>query len=238
MNYSFTGLAYLIIFLTLGYFAYRLFQYWQKERNLISKLWLYFVVLFDMYLLIRAIGGMFFANNQFFLERTIYVSSFIQALALAIMAYLIIALKFPKVSPWVGFIFVLVLGLIAAFLTIFIPFFPFLTSEGSINWGMPSGPLVLIVAVIRSFLFIITFIPLIIINLQQFRISEDSYVKRKALGLSLTILFLAIVALIDFLFVSVFKLAPIWRDWGYIFAGLILFITLLLAQRPLSSQKI
>jgi len=225
MNYSFTGIAYLTLFLALGFLTYRLFQYWKRERDLLSKLFLSFAALFSLFALIMTIGGLFLANNQTVLAGIINASAFIQALAFAAIAYFIIYVKFPKISPWWGFIPILILGLVAAVLTATTSFYPFLEESGAINWGVPSA--IDTVSILRFFLFFITFLPGVIIFFQQFKTSEDTYVKRKALGIALSLVFVILVTLLDFLLVNFFKLDPIWRDIGFIVIGITLFITLL-----------
>jgi len=235
MNYSFTGFAYLTLFLALGFLTYRFFQYWRRERDLLSKLFLFFTGLFALFSFMKTIGGLFFANNQTFLIGTINAGAFIQALAFAAIAYFIIYVKFPKISPWWGFIPVLILGLVAAVLNIAAPSYPFLEESGAINWGFsPLGSLLFL----RFFLFFITFLPGVIIFFQQFKTSKDPYVKRKSLGIALSLVFTILVTLLDFLLVNFLKLDPIWRDTGFIVIGITLFITLLLAlPRPLSESS-
>lgn len=236
MAYSFTGIAYLILLFALGYLAYRFFQYWRKEKDPISKHLLCFIILFGLFVLIKTIGGLFFATNPSLLEKTIDVGVFIQALTLAVIAYHIIYIKFPKISPWFGFTPILILGLIATILTVITPFNPILEPSGAINWGFPSGPLAIWMSVLRFFLFAITLIPLIIIFLSQFKTSEDTYLKRKALGMSFTLLFILVGASFDFLFISIFKLGAIWRDIAFIICSATLLITLILTLPPLSSK--
>ena len=162
MSYSFTGFAYLILVFALGCLIYRFFQYYRKEKDIISKCFLYIAVLFEIFAFFNAIGGLFFANNLVFLETTIDIAVFVQALAFAVLAYLIIHLKFPRISPWLGFVPVLVLGLIVTGLNIIVSYHPFLEPSGAINWGPSSAPLTL--SLLRTFLFFITFIPMSIIS--------------------------------------------------------------------------
>lgn len=237
MNYSITGIAYLILLFALGYLIYRFFQYWRKEKEVVAKHSLCFTGLFGLFVLISTISGLFFADNLFFLEKTIGVGAFIQAFAFATMAYHIVYLKFPKVSPWLGFVPVLILGLIAAILTIaFIPFNPFLDPSGAINWGVPSDLLGIFVSMMRLFLFFVTFIPLIILLFSQFKNAEDPRVKGKALGMGLALLFILLGASFDFLLIGVFNLSPIWRDMVFIVCSAIFLITLILTL-PRSSSK-
>ncbi|MFH1894457.1 MAG: hypothetical protein ABH813_00950 [Patescibacteria group bacterium] len=238
MSCSLTGISYLSVFLVLGYFVFRLFQYWKKEKNLVSKLWIYFIIFFELFLLPKAIGGMFFADNPMFLKMTIYLGAFFQAFAFAVIAALVIVIKFPRISPWLGFFTLFLLGWTAAILTILIPFAPFLEQNGTINWGLPPTSLVSVVSIMRAFLYSITFFPLIIILFDQFKNSQNTYARMKALGLGVTLLFLAITALIDFLFIGVFKLGIIWRDGSLILGSVVLFITLFLTRKTISHQNI
>ena len=231
MTYSFTGLAYLIVFFAFGYLLYRFFQYWKKERTLSSRLWLYFVILSEIYILLRVISGLFFADNPDFIEMTIYVSVFIQALIFATMAFFIIYIKFPKISPWIGFVPVLFLGLVVAILTLNISFYPFLAESGAINWGFPSGSFVLIVNILRTSLFFVILVPLIIILFQQFKISQSPEARKKSFGMIVLVSVGIIISVLDFLMVGLFKLDPIWRDVSFMVLGIILFIVLVLTER-------
>lgn len=231
MGYSFTGFAYLIFFFALGYLAHRFFQYWKKERDLVSKLWLYIITLVEVFALIKAIGGLFFSTNSRFLEMTMDIAAAIQAFIFAILAYLIVYIKFPKISPWFGFILILILGLIALTLTIMSSFDPYLELSGAINWGFPSGPFVFTMSMLRLFLALVTLIPIIIIFFQQFMLSKDPYIRKKTLGMSLAFLIILPAGVFDFLFVNIFKLDPIWRDLSFIIFSIILFITLLLTRK-------
>lgn len=218
----------MILLFSVGYLIYRFFHYWKKEKDAASKQALYIVGLFGLFVLITAIGGLFFADNVFVLQKKVEISTFIQALAFAVMAYHIIYLRFPKISPWFGFIPVFILGLVAAILTVTsLQINPFLEESGAINWGFPSGSTALFVALLRFFLSSFTFIPLIIIFMLQFKKSEDVHLRGKSLGLGLAFLFVLIGASFDFLFISFFGLDALARDVAFIFCSVILFITLI-----------
>lgn len=238
MAYSITGIAYLTLFFAVGYLIYRFFQYWKKEKDIASKQSLYFVSLFGLFALIMAIAGLFFADNSFVLEKKVEIGAFIQALAFAVIAYHIIYLKFPKISPWFGFIPILILGLIAAILTVTaIEFNPFLEPSGAINWGFSSDLITVSVSVLRLFLFLIVLIPLIIILFSQFKNSEDSHFKGKTLGMGLALLFIVVGASLDFLLIGIFHLSAVWRDVALIICSVIFLITLILSL-PRSPSKI
>jgi hypothetical protein len=238
MSYSVTGFAYLTFFLALGFLAYRFFQYWKKEKDLVSKLLLFFVSLFALFALVKAIGGLFFTNNQNFLAGTTNVGAFIQALAFAVIAYFIVYIKFPQISPWRGFISILILGLVAAVFTVATPSSPFLEESGAINWGFRSDPFAFTMSTLRLFSILVVFIPMIIILLQQFKISKDPYVKKKSIGIVFSLIFALFISLLDFLLVSFLKVDPIWRDIGYIAISVTLLITLILTlPRPTHHLK-
>ena len=229
MTYSITGVAYLILLFVLGYLFYRLFHYWKKEKDAASKQALYIVAFFSLFVLNATISGLFFANNPIILERAARVSVFIQAFAFAAVAYHVIYLKFSKISPWVGFIPVFILGLIAAILsTFYLQLNPFLEASGSINWGSSSGSMAVPVLLLRVFISLVTLTPLTIIFLLQYKNLENHIVRRKSLGMGLVSLFILIGALLDFLFIRIFNLDPIWRDMVFIVCGAILLITLVL----------
>lgn len=237
MTYSITGIAYLTLLFAIGYLIYRFFQYWKKEKDAASKQALYIVSLFGLFVLVTTIGGLFFADNPLILERKLEISAFIQALAFAVIAYHIIYLKFPKISPWFGFIPILILGLIAAILTVTnLQFNPFLEPSGAINWGFPSGSMAFFESFLRLFLSLITLIPLMIIFLLQFKNSEDPYLKGKSLGIGLALLFVMVAASLDFLLINTFNLDAIWRDIVLIICSIILLITLILTLPRLLSK--
>jgi hypothetical protein len=238
MSYSTTGFAYLTLFLAFGFLAYRFFQYWRREKDLISKIWLYIIILVEIFALIKTIGGLFFSTNPAFLEMTMDAAAAIEAFIFAALAYLIIYIMFPRISPWLGFFPVLILGLIAFVLTVMSSFNPYLEPSGTINWGLlSSGSFVIPMAILRAFLAVVLFIPIIIIFVQQFKTSEDPYVKRKSLGLSFSLIFASLSMLLDFLLVSFLKIDPIWRDISSITVGVILFITLVFTMpRPSSGS--
>jgi len=237
MTYSVTGFAYLILFFPLVYLIYRLFQYQKKGKDPASRQALYIASLFGLFVIITAIGGLFFADNYFILEKKVEVSAFIQAFAFAVMAYHIIYLKFPKISPWLGFVPVFILGMVVAVLSVtMLQFSPSLEQSGAINWGFPSGSIAVFVSLLRLFLSLITFIPITIIFFSQFKNSENTYLKGKSLGLGLTFLFVLIGASFDFLFIGLLNIDAIARDIAFIVSSIILLITLIFTLPRLPSK--
>lgn len=178
MVFSFTGLAYLSAFFMATVLVTRFFNYWRKDRTVVSKLFLFFTIPMAIFVFITALAGLFFADNTFVLKLTVFFSTFLQMLSCSIIGYLVSYVKFPKVSPWLGFSIIFILGIIATILTVLTPFTPFLEQDRAINWG--SRPWA---DNLRVLVFLITFIPLGIIFIQEYKKSKDLYVKDKALVL-------------------------------------------------------
>lgn len=233
MDFSFTGLAYLLGFFAVGLLTYRFYQYWRREGTTISRIFFYFAGIFAFFMLITAIVGLFFAKNTLVLKGTVISAAFLQGLASATVAYLITYVKFPKISPWSGFIVVFLLGLTATALTIIIPFHPFLEETGAINWDFQP-----LANVFRFSVFLITFVPLIIILTQEFRASENPYVKARSFGMGLLLLFGLITGLFDFLLENILKLGAVSSDIVFGFFSLLLLVLIFLTQKsPLPEPK-
>lgn len=239
MAFSFTGFAYLLLFFALGFLTYRLFQYWQKSKDTTSKFFLYFAISLTLFALVRTISGLFFANNTQILIKSIIFVSFIEGLAAAIVAYLIIHLKFSKISPWLGFSVIFLLGLVATILTIIIApqFKPFLESSGAINWGFLPLATNLHYFILRLGIILITFIPLIIILFQQFRTSDDFYIRIRSLGLSVLLFLGIVIGLLDFFLTELLNLEVIHRDIVACFLSIFLFVIIYLTQKPPVVEK-
>jgi len=128
---------------------------------------------------------------------------------------------------------------VAAVFTVATPSRPFLEESGAINWGFPPfGLFVVTTLMLRLFLVLVTFIPMIIILFQQFKTSKDPYVKKKSIGLMLSLIFASFISLLDFFLVSFLKVDPVWRDMSYIAISIILLITLILTlPRPTHHLK-
>jgi hypothetical protein len=230
MSFSITGFSYLTLSFALGFFIYRIFQYWRKEKDFVSKLWLCIFFLFWLFTFIQAVGGLFFATNLTFLRFEINFGVFLQAIAFSVMSYFSVYVKLsPKISPWVGFIPVFILGMISTYLTIIVPSSPFLEPSGAINWGSPVVPD--FGGILRISLFLIAFIPAIFILLEQFQKTQDVYTKRRALGFIILFFIVIIGASFDFIFVNIFKLDSIWRDIAFIFASIVILVAIVPGQK-------
>lgn len=235
MNFSLTGISYFTLFLSLSFLAFRFFQYWRKERTLVSRLFFFFVLTLLAFALARAVSGLFFFDDMNALLLFFPIINFLQGLAAAIVVFLVIHLKFPKTSPWLGFWSIFILGSIAAALTGFLnPARPFLEENGSINWGLYASleGIFLPYFILRISIILISFLPLILILCQQFSNAREIYFKIRSLGLILILIIGIAVGLLDFLLIDVFGLQAINRDIALIILSILLFFVILFTQRP------
>jgi len=231
MTFSVTGVSSLLAFFAIGFLSYRFFQYWQRERTTVSKLFFCFVSIFSLSMFITAIAGLLFVGNTLVLKGTVISAAFLQGLAAAVIGYVIIYMKFPKVSPWFGFLIVFLFGLMATYLSIVVPYIPpsapFLEPSGGINWGFQP-----LADILRFLVLFITFVPLGLIFTQQFKASENPYIRARALGMGLLLLFGIITGFLDFLLETILGLGAASSDIVFGFFSLFLFIVVFLTQKP------
>jgi hypothetical protein len=202
--FSYTGLAYLLGFLALSLLTFRFFQYWRQERNKISKIFFLITVVFSLFMLVVAVGGLFFSNNPSVLKMVEIVSVFIQSFAFALVSYLIIYIKFPQVSPWSGFFIFLLLGFLATFLNTITPFQPYLEESGGINWDVQPAP-----TIVKTILFLSTLLPMVWITYGQFKNAKDKASKIKSFGILLFFVYGTLITIFDFFFINILKLPAV-----------------------------
>jgi hypothetical protein len=236
ISLSSTGIAYLLLFFSTGLLTYRFFQYWKEKKDTTSKLFLFFGATFAVFALVRTISVFFFAGNiQILLDSIIFVA-FIESFAAAIVAYLIIHLKFPNISPWLGFGVIFLLGLLTTVLTTNISYQPSIGDAGAINWGFLASGAGVFYSILRLGIILITFIPLIIVLIQQFKASDDLIVKKKSFGLSLVLIMGITVGFIDFILTDLLKLNAFYRDITVGVLSIFLFIIIFTTQKPTTSK--
>jgi hypothetical protein len=232
--FSFTGISYLISSIAIGMLAFRFLQYWREEKTVIAKLFFFFNLSFVIFSLDTAFVGLFFANNEAFLKAAVIIASIITAFSSAIVAYLIIYLKFPRISPWIGFWVLFIFGLVGVGLTVIEPFHPFLEQSGGINWG--SQPLA---DAFKSTLMLLVMIPLFYIFIQQFRESKDNFVKSKAFAFILAFSFGIVNGAADFFLENLLKLDAIVGDIVMIIiSAIIIVLVLFIRKSPKTSNDI
>ena len=235
MSFSYTGLAFLLGSFAVGLLSYRFFQYWRKEKTVVSKIFFYFAATFALFMIITAVGALFFAESTQVLRWVVILAALIQSFGFAFIVYLIFYLKFPRISPWWGSIIILILGLITAYLTATTPFSPYLEPSGGINWDIQhSQPLI---DIFMLFLFVITFLPLIIIFIQQFKTSADAKVKARAFGLGLVMVFGILTSLLDFLLETVLKLGATSSDIAMSVLSVVVIILIIFSQKPPQKEE-
>jgi len=235
--FSSTGIAYLLLFISLAFLTYRFYQYWQKNRDTTSKVFLLFIFLLTLFAFIRAISGLFFATNIDILIATITLASFLQALAAAVAIFIVVHLKFPKTSPWLGFSIVFILGAISTAMTYSGSWGRQISFEsfGAISWGLPSMGLVY--ALTRMLVLALAFIPITVILIQQGRVADESYLKKKSYGLSVVLFLGIIIGLLDFFFIEILGYNAIIRDIVMAILSIILFLVIYFTQKPPSEIK-
>jgi hypothetical protein len=235
MGFSFTGVAYSSLFFAIALLAYRFFQYWRKRKDTTSGLIFWLVFIFSLFALDKAVSGLIFANNRQILFSSAVFAVFIETLTAVISVYLIFFIfKLPKIVSQIASLLVLAFGLYMTNMTISIPYYPFIGSSGSINWGFPSvgDEFFANYNGLRTVLLLTTFIPLIIIFVRQYRGTSDRFIRDRSIGLMFVLFMGVVVGLIDFIFINVMKTDALIRDIVLTFLGLFLFLMIYLTQKP------
>jgi hypothetical protein len=238
MFFSSTSIAYFLLSLALGFLTYRFFQYWIQNRTTTSKLFLFLALSFFLFALVRVISVLFFAYNLKVLNGSIVAVSFIEGLAASVVAYLIIHLKFPKISPWIGFIVIFLLGIWATILTAGTDYQPLVEENGAIDWGFSASEVGMLYLVIRFGIILITFVPIIIILLQQFLYSGEPIIRKRSLGLSVVLLLGIGLGFIDFVLNNFLKIGvATYRDYTTIIISFFILLVTFLTQKPEESKQ-
>jgi len=241
MIFSTTGIAYLLLFISSGFLTYRFFQYWQSSKDIVSKCFLCLVAMITLFALVKTIIGLFFTTNIPILQLSTAIGSFIQGVNAAIVTYLIMYLKFPKISPWVGFWTMLFLGMTvtALFFPIAMQSQPTVDAFGAIKWGFIQHAdfNYIFIMASRMFILVIGMVPIIIILIQQSITTGHSYVRKKAFGLSVVLSLGVLIGLLDFVLVDVFGLKSVSRDIVTGFLSIILFFLVFFTQKPPVPEK-
>jgi hypothetical protein len=235
-NISSTGAAYFLLFLALAFLTYRFFQYWQKSKDTTSKAFVFFALSLALLAFIRAISGLFFYSNVRILAISITLVSFFQALAAAIGIFIVFHLKFPKIFPWLVFLFVFVLGIFSTVSTYFVSFSRIITIEafGAINWGTTGQGFGY--ALLRMTILALAFIPVIIIFIQQGKTASDSRLRKRCFGLAAALLIGVAIGVLDFFFIELLGFKAISRDIVAGILSIVLFFIILMTQKAPSEN--
>jgi hypothetical protein len=235
---SLTGVAYIFLSFAMGFLALRFYQYQKQRKDTVSKCFFYFALSFFAFALVKAITGLFFANGLNVLMISSFFSSFLEGLAAAIVAYLIIKIKFPKVSPWLGFWIIFLLGITTLIMNIIVrPSVPHIDQSGAISWSLTQGIIPIIYYILRMAIILVSFVPLIFILIQQASSTANREAKYRAIGLAIVAFLGIIIGLIDFVFVKVFGVNAISRDITMGILSILLFFVVFFTQKPPSAEK-
>lgn len=232
MVVSFTGVAWLVGSAAIALLSFRLFQYAQRDKTTVAWGWFWFTFVTLVFLLITAGGGLFFAGNFEVLRRVVIIVAFLQALVGGILGYLIVFLRFPKISPKIGFFIPFLFGLVALYFTVTTPFFPFLETYNAINWDIKPLP-----GLLRFILFVSTWVPAGLIFFQQYKHDKDKRVRDRAVGLGAVIVFGFIISFLDFLLETVLQLSAVSSEMAVILFSIVTFVIIFQTQKPLPPES-
>jgi hypothetical protein len=212
MYISSTGFSYIFLFISLTFLTYRFFQYWQKSKDVTSKAFFFFALFLDLFALVRMISGLFFYNNISVLAGSTVLASFLQGLTASVGVFIIFHLKFPKISPWLGFWLTFSFGLFSTIITGLTAAAREITFGlfGAINWGFPT--MGLIYALTRITVLGFAFIPIIIIMIQQGRAASEPRLRKRCFGLAVALSIGIILGLLDYFIIQLMGYEAIIRD--------------------------
>ncbi|MDD5144916.1 MAG: hypothetical protein PHW72_02230 [Candidatus Pacebacteria bacterium] len=186
---SFVFLFGTIVSLFLGYRGYKTTK---RVGTTLSRDFMFVGLCFFIFSLITTIGSTFFANNSIFLKGVVIQATFLQSLSMAFLAHFLFQVKFPKISPWVGFFIVLILGIINTLWTALSSFSPAL--EGAaINWHYPVFPTLL-----RAIILLGILLPVFTIFVQQGLRASSINIRKKAFAFSLLFILSIFTVFLEF----------------------------------------
>lgn len=232
MTPSFNGLVYLFGTFSMGFLTYRFFMRWERERDPLSFNFLNFGIVLAGFALITAIGGIFFPSNLFFLKIVVILSTFLEGLACAFLGRVFVYLKLPKISPWFGFFFIFLLGVVATVLTIIYPFTPRLEDNNWINWDLQPLP-----GIFRVIYYFFGFLPIGVLMLKEGIFSKEKETKIKSLGLGLIFISVLLWGPLIFIFRNYLP-ETLGEDFIVLPVFLMVFILTLLTQKAPSPKYV
>lgn len=224
MSFSTTGLAYLLGSVTMALLVNRFYIYWQHQKTVVSKLFVLFLATLNLFFLVAAVSGIFFAGDAKLLKTTVFVSAFLQIISGAIVGYLLFYLKFSKISPWVGSAVIVAIGLLTLILTIVIPFNPYLQVDRAINWDIP-----LSVGVLRLLMFV-PLLPMGVVCIAEGRKMEGE-TRSRFLAIGVLFLFGFLISPSDFILNQVIGFGARGSDIAMASMGFLFLAVVLAIQR-------
>ncbi|PIP23640.1 MAG: hypothetical protein COX36_02200 [Candidatus Nealsonbacteria bacterium CG23_combo_of_CG06-09_8_20_14_all_38_19] len=124
MSIFFHGLSWLIAAIAWTFLSFRFWQNFIKTKSKVAESFFYFSVFLIISMLCTAVGQLFFIGNLSILQAGLTLNIFLNTLAFAYFGYLIFYIKFPNISPKIGFLSVFIFGLGAVILNILFPIRP------------------------------------------------------------------------------------------------------------------
>jgi hypothetical protein len=236
---SSSAIAYFLLSLVLGFLTFRFRQYLKQRKDIVSRGFFYFSLVFFAFALVRMVTFSFAESLGLnFLVISASLSAFLQGLAAAIVVHMILTLKSARISPWFGFWTIFALGVATAAINIFLkPSLPHIASDGSVTWILTAGITPIIYYVLRMSIIFMAFIPLVTILLLQFKNTTDPFLRNRSFGLICVTVLAIIIGMIDFIFVKAFHVSGLTRDVVMGILSILLFVVTLLTQKNLKNNE-
>ncbi|OQX88664.1 hypothetical protein B6D60_01515 [candidate division KSB1 bacterium 4484_87] len=202
MELSFTGIVYLPISLGLFIIAFRFYKEWTIFKENEALIYFRLFLLFSIVCFSGALAGTVFAHHPEGIRWSLILSSYILAITIGLLGYLIVFYRFPQISPWVGFFIIFSFGIFTSILTTTADIHPELESSGGIFWGMP-----FYINMLRFFLYLSGIGPLIYIMLKhKVKKAADRDTKMKYIFLVAFFGFVFVVVTVDFVIEPIFQI--------------------------------
>lgn len=214
--------------LAFGFLAFRFWQYYTREVSVFSKMMLFFSLSFLAFTLYTAAATLFFPHSSEVLKSAIVAATFFQGIGNSFLAYLIVFMKIPRISPRTVFVVFLLATLVTTFVAITSDSRSFFDSESSaVDWGVPAAE-----DLPRAIMFFLTFIPMGLIFVQQYFSTTDPEVKLRAFGLGSLLVLGSFAAAVDLVLEQQLNLGPAAGDIAQIVIYTVLLGLLIATQRP------
>nr|NQU91695.1 PAS domain S-box protein [Bacteroidota bacterium] len=191
-SFVFTGIVYIPISIILGFIAYRYYRI--RGNNTLFWLLFYEFSLLTVVSMCGALSGTVFTSSSNGIVAMLVLSSFALSFSNAVLGYLFFTETKIRISPWVGFIVILMVGLVTTGLTITEQIKPLIEATGGINWGLPGY-----IYTLRAIVYFLGVLPILMLFWQRFIRSENMDEKRHYLFLSLMFLFILLIVIVDFI---------------------------------------
>ena len=224
---SFTGLVYIPVTLAFVILSYQYFKNWRDQRTTFSSQLFILFVLLTLICLSGALAGTVYLNSPTGLAQTLIISSFFVALLNALLGYIFIQEQFPDLSPWFGFIPILIYGLYVSILTTTVEISPALEENGGLDWGLPVK-----IDYLRSIIYLLGFAPITFVFIRKYIRHSDYRKKREYLFLSIVSIFTLGIVIVDFIIEPALSAPALWSE----LAILILFVVALILYLILNEQ--